>query len=226
MVAKAPLAVAFSVLLALPPLSLAGSPAVVGKMNMKGRVEINGASAPPESTVFAGDRISTGNETALGLSLTGGDQVFLPSQSAVQVDRAGQQITVALERGALAVVNRSDQPLLVRAGGVEIQTAGPSGGLYEVAISGGNLKVLARKGTAMVRASNRTVEVKEGTTLEATVPTPALAAGGLGPLWTVVLVASAAAGITGLVLGVQALNRVQPQDCVVVSPNRPQIVCP
>ena len=31
MVAKAPLAVAFSVLLALPPLSLAGSPAVVGE---------------------------------------------------------------------------------------------------------------------------------------------------------------------------------------------------
>jgi len=181
MVAKAPLAVAFSVLLALPPLSLAGSPAVVGKMNMKGRVEINGTVAPAESTVFAGDRISTGNETALGLSLTGGDQVFLPSQSAVQVDRTGQQITVALERGALAVVNRSDQPLLVRAGGVEIQTAGPSGGLYEVAISGGNLKVLARKGTAMVRASNRTVEVKEGTTMEATLPEPAFAAGGLGP---------------------------------------------
>ena len=40
----------------------------------------------------------------------------------------------------------------------------------EVAISGGNLKVLARKGTAMVRASNRTVEVKEGTTMEATLP--------------------------------------------------------
>ncbi len=226
MVAKAPLAVAFSVLLALPPLSLAGSPAVVGKMNMKGRVEINGASAPPESTVFAGDRISTGKETALGLSLTGGDQVFLPSLSVVQVDRAGQQVTVALERGALAVVNRSDQPLLVRAGGVEIQTAGPSGGLYEVAISGGNLKVLARKGTAMVRASNRTVVVKKGTTMEATVPAPAFAAGGLGPPAAFVLVARAAAGITGLVLGVRALNRAQPQDCVVVSPNRPQIVCP
>lgn len=224
MVSKAVIAVVMSMLLVFAPVSVAGSPTVVGKIQMKGQAEINGASAPAESTVFAGDRISTDKETALALSLTGGDQVFLPSLSAVQVDRAGQQITVALERGALAVVNRSDQPLLVRAGGVEIQAAGPSGGLFEVAISGGNLKVSARKGTAMVRASNRTVEVKEGTTMEATVPTPAFAAGGLGPLWTIVLVASAAAGITGLALGVQSLNRTQPEDCRVVSPN--QIVCP
>ena len=221
------LSVTLSVLLAFAPVSVAGSPTVVGKIQMKGQVEINGTAAPPESTVFAGDRITTGKETALGLSLTGGDQVFLPSLSAVQVDRAGQQVTVALERGALAVVNSSGQPIVVRAGGVQIQTAAPSGSLFEVAISGGSLKVLARKGTTVVRASNRTVEVKEGTTMEATVPpAPALAAGGLGPLWTIVLVASAAAGITGLAMGVQALNRAQPQDCVVVSPNRPEIVCP
>jgi len=220
------LSVTLSVLLAFAPVSVAGSPTVVGKIQMKGQVEINGTAAPAESTVFAGDRIATGKETALGLSLTGGDQVFLPSLSAVQVDRTGQQITVALERGALVVMNSSGQPIVVRAGGVQIQTAAPSGSLFEVAISAGSLKVLARKGTTVVRASNRTVEVKEGTTMEATVPAPAFAAGGLGPLWTIVLVASAAAGITGLVMGVQALNRVHPQDCVVVSPNRPQIACP
>ena len=224
MVCRAFLAVALSVVLVLAPVSMADSPVVVGKMNLKGQVEINGVAAPGESTVFAGDRITTGKETALGLSLNGGDQVFLPSLSAAKVDRAGQQVTVVLERGALAVRNFSGQPILVRAGGVEIQAAAPSSSLYEVAIAGGSLKVLARKGTAVVRASNRTVEVKEGTTMEASVPPTAISAGGIGPLWTIVLVTSAAAGITGLVLGVQALNRVQPQDCTVVSPN--QIVCP
>jgi len=224
MLSKSLVAIVLSGLLIFSQVSMAGSPAVVGKMTMKGLVEINGVAAPSESTVFAGDRISTGKETAVGLFITGGDQLFLPSLSNAGVDRAGQQLIVTLERGALAVINQSGQPVVVRAGGVQIQAMRPSVSLYEVVVADGSLKVLARKGTAVVRASNRTVEVTEGKTLEATVPNPISPSGSLGPLWTTVLVASAAAGITGLVVGVQALNRAQPQDCTVVSPN--QINCP
>jgi len=217
-------AMTLSGLLLFSQLSMAGSPVAVGKITMKGRVEINGVTAPSDSTVFAGDRISTGKETALGLFIAGGDQLFLPSLSTAAVDRSEQQLIVTLERGGLAVINQSGQPVLVRAGGVQVQASRPSASLYEVVVAEGSLKVLARRGSAVVRASNRTIEVKEGTTLEATVPSPISMSGSLGPIWTTVLVASTAAGITGLVVGVQALNRAAPQECTVVSPN--QIACP
>ena len=83
---------------------------------------------------------------------------------------------------------------------------------------------MARKGTAVVKATDRTVEVKEGTTMDATVAPGPTGAGGTSSLLTIVTVVGAAAGITGLALGVQALRRSQPQDCVVVSPNT--ISCP
>ncbi len=213
-----------ALLLVYAPVAPAGSPAVVGKLSTKGTAEVNGAPVPAETTVFAGDRISTQKDTALGLTLPGGNQVFLPALSAARVQRDGHRVTVSLERGALAVVSRAAEPVVIEANGVRIQTAGSTAGAYEVAIHGRSLKVMARKGTAVVTAADRTVEVKEGTTLEATVAQGSTGPGGLSPLWTVVLVTSALAGFTGLALGVQAVTRPQPQSCVVVSQNR--ISCP
>lgn len=220
---RALLATCLSLLLVYAPVAPAASPAAVGKIQTKGKAEVNGTPLPEEATVFAGDRITTAKKTASGLTFSGGDQVFLPSLSAAQVNRSGNQVSVVLEHGALAVVSRNAQPILIEANGVHIQAAQSSGAVYEVAVNGTALKVMARKGTALVKASNRTVEVKEGTTLEATAP-PQGPAGGLSPLWTVILVTSAAAGFTGLGLGVAALERSQPQDCTVVSPST--IKCP
>ena len=221
---RALLAMGLSLLLVYVPVAPAASPAVVGKIHTKGTAEVNGAPVPAEATVFAGDRITTRKETASGLSLPGGDQVFLPALTSAKVSRAGSLVTVALERGALAVVNRSAEPVVIEANGVRIQAAGTLGGVYEVAIRGTGLKVMTRKGTTLVKAADRTVEVNEGMTLEASVAQGPVGPGGLSPLWTVVLVSSAAAGFTGLALGIQALRRTEPQDCVVVSPNR--VSCP
>ncbi len=225
---KAVLACAVSLLLAYAPMAPASSPAAVGKIITKGQAEVNGAATPSEATVFSGDRITTAKDTTTGLTLTGGDQVFLPALSAAQFTRAGGQLTVTLQRGALAVVSRSAEPVVVEANGVHIRAASARGGVYEVAVNGTALKVMARRGNALVTASNRTVEVKEGTTLDATAgpaePAPTAGAGGLSALWTAVLVTSSAAGFTGLALGVQASQRTQPQDCTVVSPAG--IVCP
>ena len=224
---KAVLAVLLSLLLAYVPVAESASPAAIGKISTKGKAAVNGTAVPDEATVFAGDRISTEKETATGLSLPGGDQVFLPALTTAQLLRNGDQVTVALEHGALAVISRSSQPVIIRANGVEIQSAKPAGAVYEVAVQGTALKVMARKGTALVKAANRTVEVEEGTTLDATAPTTPTApvsAGGLSPLWTGVLVASTAAGFTGLGLGIKAAVESKPQDCTVVSPN--SIVCP
>lgn len=221
---RALLAMLLVVLLVYAPVAPAASPAVVGKINTKGTAEVNGAPVPAEATVFTGDRISTQKNTASGLSLPGGNQVFLPALTAARISRTGDQVTVALERGALAVVNRSADPVVIEANGVRIQAAGPAGGVYEVAVQGRGLKVMARKGSAVVKATDRTVEVKEGTTMDATVAPGPTATGGTSSFLTVIGVVGAAAGITGLALGVQALRRSQPQNCVVISPNT--ISCP
>lgn len=147
---RAILAMGLSLLVAYVPVAPAASPAVVGKMQTKGAAEINGAAVPDETTVFGGDRITTGKETASGLSLPGGDQVFLPSLTAAKVGRSGKRVTVTLERGALAVVNRSAEPVLIEASGVSIESAGPAG-VYEVTIQGNALKVMTRKGTTLVK---------------------------------------------------------------------------
>lgn len=223
---RAFLATLLSVLLVYVPVAQAASPAVLGKISTKGQAAVNGTPVPADATVFAGDRIATEKETATGLSLAGGDQVFLASLSAAQVKRAGKQVIVQLERGALAVVNRSAPAVIVEANGVRVQAAQPAGGIYEVTVNGTALRVMARKGSAVVKASNRTVEVKEGTTLDATVPQGAAGsfAGGLSPLMTAVVVTSLGAGFVGLGLGIAAIKRSQPQDCNVVSPAG--IVCP
>ncbi len=221
---KAFLAIVLMVLLVYVPVAPAASPAVVGKISTKGTAEVNGAAVPAEATVFAGDRISTQKNTASGLSLPGGNQVFLPALTSTRISRTGDQVTVALERGAVAVVNRSADPVVIEANGVLIQAASPAGGVYEVAIQGRGLKVMARKGTAVVKAADRTVEVKEGTTMDATVAPGPAGSGGTSSFLTIISVVGAAAGVTGLVLGVQALRRSQPQNCVVISPST--ISCP
>lgn len=219
---KALLAVGLSLLLVYVPVAPAASPAIVGQMSAKGAAEVNGVPVPADRTVFAGDRIATRENTAVAVSLSGGDQIFLPQLTTAQVNRTASRVTVSLERGALAVVNRSSEAVVVEANGVRIQPAGHRGGIYEVAVNGNIVQVLARKGTALVEAANRNVEVKEGTTMNATVapgspkPQPA---GGLSTLAVVSIVVSTAAGIAGLALGVVAATRSNPEDCVAVSPS-------
>jgi len=216
-------AIGLSLLLVYVPAAPADPAAAVGLIATSGRAEINGTAAPAETTLFSGDRIATWKETMSSLRLSGGDQIFLPSLTTAQVQGTGDQLEVTLERGAVAVRNLSGQRVVVQANGTRIQTAQP-GGIYEVAINGTVLKVLARRGTALVKGSNRTVEVKEGRIMEATTSPGPFASGALGPLWTVVLVAGAAAGFVGLALGITATTRSQPQECTVVSPDR--ISCP
>src|SRR3989475_9955570 len=167
---RAVLATLLSVLLVYVPVVLAASPAVVGKISTKGRTTVNGTLVPEEATVFAGDRIATDKETAAGLSLPGGDQVFLPSLSAAQIKRIDDQVAVVLERGALAVVNRSAQPVIVEVNGVRVRASGTSGAIYEVAVNGTSPKGVGRKGAAGGKAADHTAGGKEGTTLRRTAP--------------------------------------------------------
>jgi hypothetical protein len=205
------------------------TPEAVGKITAHGTVEVNGAVGPAEASIFSGDRIATRENTAVAIAFPGGDQVFLPERTQARVESAeGGGVRVRLERGALALVSRSKTPLRVTASGVEVE-AGGTGALLEIALKEDGLKVMARRGNALVRGSNKTVDVKEGTTLDASTGPPPQGAGaaGLSPLMTTVLVSSVALGVTGFVLGMVALQRSKPQDCRVTGSTSPfTITCP
>lgn len=221
-------AVSFS--LVISP-ALGESAAAVGKMTTRGTAEVNGAVAPAEGSVFSGDRIASRVNSVVALALPGGDQVFLPERTAAQVEQKGARVRVSLERGALAVVSRGANPVGISARGVLVEASGASA-VFEVAVNEVGLKVLSRHGVTRVRAADRTLEVKEGMTLDATTTpapqTPAGAgAGGLSTLQTTVLVVATAVGIAGFTLGALALRKSDPEDCRVTGLVSPfTITCP
>lgn len=227
MLPKVFLASCLSLLLVYLPVTPSASSAVVGQMTTRGIAEINGVTAPAATTIFAGDRITTRLETTAVLTLPGGDQVLLPALSAATVERNQGRVTFSLAQGALAVVSKSKAPVIVAASGARIQPAANAAAIYEVAIHGKALEVVARRGTALVETAGRTVEVKEGSELEASMapPAPQGATGALSSFETWTLVGATAAGVTGLALGVAAITRSQPQDCT-VSPSSSKITCP
>lgn len=226
---KAVLVIAVCAALVCAPVVPAETPAAVAKMSTKGIVEVNGTVTPAEASVFDGDHIATRAKTAAALAFSGGNQVFLPEQSAAQVRQVGAGVEVSLERGGLVVVSRGAQPVKVLAGGVRVVPSGA--GILEIAVKGASLKVAVRKGAARVTAADRSVEVTEGNTLDATVAPPpqgaAGAAAGLSAFQTVAIVAGVVAGVVGLTLGVVAFNRANPSDCRVTGSTSPfTITCP
>lgn len=225
---KALLVITLSAALVCAPVAQAGTPAAVAKMSTKGTVELNGTVTPAETSVFYGDRITTRAKTAAALAISGGDQVFLPEQSAAQLRQAGAGVEMLLERGGLVVVSRGAQPVSVLASGVRIVPSGA--GILEIAIKGTSLKVAARKGSARVTAADRTLDVPEGKTLDATVAPPqgpAGASAGLTGFETVAIVAGVVSGVVGLTLGIVAFNRANPSDCRVTGTTSPfTITCP
>jgi hypothetical protein len=223
---KAVLAVLCALLLVYVPGVPAATPAAVGKMNTTGPARINGLAVPTETTVFAGDRIATEAESNATLALAGGGELELGRSSEIEIQRSPSQVTVLLQRGAVAVLSRGDQPVVTQAGGARIHPA-KQGGSYIAAVHGNALRVIAQKGTADVEAADRTVGVNEGKALEAEMmPAPQVGAttSGLSTFAKIVLIAGTAASFTGLGLGVAAITRSNPQDCTVTSAST--LTCP
>ena len=209
-VSKAVLAMLCSVLLVSLPAAEGGTSAAMGKLDPNGSTEVNGTVVPGGTTIFAGDRIVTREDATAMVSLAGGSQLILVGAGALQMIGGGQQSTVSLSRGGLAVLSRASMPVAVEAGGVRIH-AGSASAVYAVTIDGINLKVIANKGSAEVEAADRTVTVTEGKTLEATLAPPqgpagAGAAGEEGEFLKILIITSAAASITALVIAAKKLT--------------------
>lgn len=204
------------------PVAPGATPSVVGKMTATGTVGVNGMRMPAEVTLFGGDRVATERDTTATLTLAGGGRLILPGLSRVQLRLEGSQLVIVLERGAVAVRNRLTNPVAMDAGGVRIESGQGGASAFEVALSGKELRVLTHRGITRVRSAERTVEVKEGMLLNATLapePQGPTGAGSLTAFQTFAVAVAIAAGVTGLALGVAALTRSDPEDCRAVSPS-------
>ncbi len=224
------------------PAASAATPPVVGKMSATGMVTINGVRMPAEVTLFGGDRIATERDATATLTFTftqpgaassaGSGRLILPALSTAQLRLQSNQLVIALEQGAVAVVNRPADPMVIDAGGVRIEGVGGAASAFEVALNGKQLRVLAHRGTALVRNAERTLEVKEGMLLDATLtfteidaassapePQGPSGAGSLTGFQTLAVVVAVTAGVTGLVFGIAAFTRSNPEDCRAVSPS-------
>jgi len=204
-----------------PAVGLA-TPIAVGQISSKGGADINGVRAVTGGAVFSGDRIDTDRNSTATLSLTAGRQVILVAESSLQIALTGSQLTGTLGHGEVAVLSPASDPTVVEAGGTRI-VPGKGGSVYTVKLNKNNLNVTASRGTVLVEAADRTVEVPEGETLEATLDPPqgpsgtgsASATGTSRHLVTVLVVASGALAVATVTLLIRDVST----DCKVVSPS-------
>jgi hypothetical protein len=215
---KSVLALCASLLLVYQPAWSA--PVGLGQITTQGAAEVNSVAAVTGATVFSGDRITTeGGSTAL-LSLTAGRQAILSESSSLRLTRGANDITTVLDQGNAAILSPANDPVVMDVGGTRI-VPGRAGSVYAVQLAGNKLTVAASRGSVMVEGVNRTVEVDEGNTLEATLAPAQLGAGTGAPtpvirsrLATVLIIAVIALAATTLALLIRDINT----GCQVVSP--------
>ena len=207
--------------LTFAPAAPGGAAAIIGAVNGRGTVQVNGVPAPNGTNIYAGNRIATGPGAVAIVALArGGKLAFGGSTSALMIfESARGRLLVKLEGGVVDAVSEAGAPVEVEAGGVRIRAKGGSGA-FEVAMAGRSLRVLARRGTVLAAAAKRTLQIAQGKTLKATLarPWPAAGAGHL----TAVMIVAGAAGAVGLAAAVHSLSGSSQQSCV--SPS--QMSCP
>lgn len=228
---KAILAILCAALLVYVPMAESATAAapVLGQVTAKGDLTINGAPTGSGGTIFSGDEVGTGPNAIAELIFSGSNKVLLPQASAVTLHNDAAQVIVQLRQGSLALLSRSVAPVFIQTSGVRVKPAANVPVVMEVAALGNSFKVVMRKGSAEVETADKTLTVPEGKELDATAepasPGSPQVATGKSQLSTWILIGSAAAGVTGLVLGTVALTRPNPSNCTAVSPSG-NISCP
>jgi hypothetical protein len=175
-----------------PPAHLA-----IGTAATAGRIQVDGAAVPSGVVVFSGDRIATSSAGA-SVYLRKAAEVVLGPATTAQVMATGAAYSVQLDLGELAARDGRDAPILVKAGGVTVESK-TTNGSFEVAFADGHLRVLARRGVAVVTGANRTVEAPAGNLMSAAI-IPIVGAVLASKILLVTVIAATAA--TGTILGV------------------------
>jgi len=224
---KSLLAVLLTIALACEPAVSAGP--VLGQVFVKGQAKVNGLVTSSGTTVFSGDQVTTETNSVAELVLNGGNGVLLSQSSAMTLRHDASQVIVSLNQGALALVSKNNAFPIIEGNRVLIKPAADTTVVLEVAVRANSLRVLARRGSAIVVASDTSIEVTEGKELDATTA-PASAQGPAKPTgasrlskWKIIAITAAA--VTGLGLAVIIATPPNHEDCSVGSPAG-TITCP
>jgi len=224
---KSLLAVLLTIALVCEP-AVSATP-VLGQVFVKGQAKVNGLVTSSGTSVFSGDQVTTETNSVAELVLNGGNGVLLSQSSAVTLSHDASQVIVSLKQGALALLSKNNSLPIIEGNGVLIKPAADTTVVLEVAVRANSLRVLARRGSAIVVASGQSIEVTEGKELDATTA-PASAQGPTRPSgvsriakWKIIGVVAAA--VTGIGLAVMIATRPNQADCGVGSPTG-TITCP
>ena len=204
------------------------APPFLGQVFVNGQARVNESVAPSGTTIFSGDQVSTEANSVAELVLNGGNGVLLSQSSAVTLSRDASQVIVRLRQGALALMSKNNSVPIIEGNGVLIKPAADMTAVIEVAVRANSLRVLARRGSAIVVASDKSIEVPEGKELDATTA-PESAQGPAKPTgvsrlskWKIIGITAAA--VTGLGVTIIA-TRPNHADCGVESPAG-TVTCP
>jgi hypothetical protein len=160
-VSTAPLALLLASLLTWLPVAdlRAGNPSM-GKMIPQGTVALNGTRLTLETTLYAGDTVSTEGDGVALLLLPHGDQLHLAPASEVQVHASKGKWVARLARGAVLARSGNSQAVSLEARGLSIMPAGAV--RYEVVLAENTVLLATQDGVVTVRGGNQTFTVAAG----------------------------------------------------------------
>jgi len=201
-VSTAPLALLLaSVLIWLPVADLRAGNASMGKMIPQGTVAVNGTRLTLETTLYAGDTVSTEGDGLALLFLPKGDQLHVGPASEVQMHASDGKWVARLARGAVLARSGKGQTVSVEAHGLSITPAGAV--RYEVVLAENAVLLATQGGVVTVRGGNQTFTVAAGKAMrfERAAAPPASRGPNATALTGTAATWMAVAGISGVVLG-------------------------
>jgi ferric-dicitrate binding protein FerR (iron transport regulator) len=181
-------------LLAFQPAFGAPQATAIGTVNGSGQTRVNGAVIPNGAVLYSGDRIVTSPGGLVFIYLAKGDQLALDGSTAAQVKATEEGFLVLLDQGSVTAISENGAPIVVMALGVRIEPK-QSQGSYEVTRNGNKLEVVTRSGVTLVEAANKTVEVREGKLMKATMAGGPIFTGKGNTLLIGIVISAAALGV-------------------------------
>jgi len=168
-----------SLALIVAPVCAGENSIAFGSLKIQGQTEVNGMLVKAETTIFAGDLVSTKSKSSALLTLAGGNQLFVVENSAARFHKDSKSVT--LERGALGVLDQGGNVVKVTSRGALVGPAKGKAARYVVKSEGNDLILSSLRGDVEVVAENRTVTVPSGTSMRIEIADPAPSPQGAGP---------------------------------------------
>lgn len=147
-------------------LGLQAGAAWVGKVVPRDSAQLNETRIEVETTLYAGDRVSTTEGSLALIELPRGSQIYVGPNSAVLVepDKEGEEVVADLNQGTLVARSRPGSPVSVWAANLWMHPSS-SEAVYQVELVDQGAIVAARRGAVRVEGANRAVSVPAGESL-------------------------------------------------------------